>query len=294
MRSRCSRKTARLIIARNIGFCFGVRRAIDAAQNVLKDGKTVYSLGSIIHNPQAVKRLSEKGLKTVRDIGRLKNATLLIASHGAEPGIIKKAEKKRLKIINATCPRVITSQRLARSLDAKGSQLVIVGDKRHPEVRSLKGVSGNAVVIENSLDASRFDAGGKNIGVVVQSTQSKANFFSVLSELVKKDFGKIEILNTLCRDTLKRQEEAGRLAGRCGLMIVVGGKESANTKRLFEICKKISDTYHIETGRELKKSWFKGVKKIGLVSGTSTPDWVINEAADRVNELIKDSSLKKR
>jgi 4-hydroxy-3-methylbut-2-enyl diphosphate reductase len=287
MKSRGSKKKPRLIKAGKLGYCFGVRRAMDMAHKALDRHKSVCSLGSVIHNPQAVKELTDKGLEIEKRSGSIKSKTVLIPSHGAEPGLVKRLKKKKKNIINATCPRVINSQRLAKSLKDKGYSVIIIGDKRHPEVISLKGMAEGSVVVENKNEVRKKRLRGKNLGVIVQTTQSKRNFSSVISELLKKDFDTIEIINTLCNETSLRQEEAAKLSVMCDLIIVVGGYESANTRRLAEISKKNAKTFHIQTRKDLRPGWFKGVKKIGLLSGTSTPDRIIEAVSDGIREIIK-------
>ena len=256
------------------------------AKCALAKNDTVYSFGPIIHNPQAVNRLTERGLKVVKDVDRAKTGTLLVPSHGMTPSLLGRARKRNISIVDATCPKVINSQKLAKALSDKGFFVVIVGERNHPEVKSLKGFAKDSVVIENKADAVRFSTKNRNIGIIVQTTQSEVNFFTILSELVKKNFEKIEILNTLCRDTLRRQKEAGDLARNSDVVFVVGGKESANTKRLFEICKKFTKAYHVQTGVDIKKELLNGAKRICIVSGTSTPNWIISSVAKKIESFI--------
>ncbi len=273
-------------IAENAGFCYGVRRAIKIADEALSKNKTIFSLGPIIHNPQVVKDYENKGLKVVEDINEAKNA-VLIRSHGVSPQIYESIYKKNLECIDATCPFVKEAQDYAKKLYEEGYFVVIIGDKNHPEVQAhIAYANYQAQVINSIQEAASIDA--QKIGVISQTTQSVDNFVSIVSELVKKT-KEIRIFNTICDATEKRQESAKKLALMSDLMIVIGGKNSANTRKLYEICKALcKNTYHIETKHELKKEWFENVSNVGITAGASTPSWIIEDIIKTIEAIDHD------
>ncbi|MFA6143123.1 MAG: 4-hydroxy-3-methylbut-2-enyl diphosphate reductase [Candidatus Omnitrophota bacterium] len=269
-------------------FCFGVKRAIRIAEDTLKNGtKPVYSLDAIIHNKEVVKRLAKKGLKVLKgNLKDIKSGTVVICSHGVYPDRLK-GIRNRIAIANATCPFVKNAQKIAGELSSKGYKVVIIGDKGHPEVQSLKKFAGNkAVVISDIGEARKFRSGTGKLGVLAQTTQANKSFRAILSELFKKDFKEISVFNTICRDADMRQRATEELSKKSGTMIVVGGKDSANTRRLYDICRKAgASAYHIETAGELKKAWLKNRKSVGIVSGASTPRWIVNEVVQKLKDM---------
>jgi (E)-4-hydroxy-3-methyl-but-2-enyl pyrophosphate reductase len=280
-------------VADAVGFCFGVKRAINIAQQALEknDGKDVYSLGHIIHNRQVVEELAEKGLKSIEELGKIKKGVVVISSHGASPDIFEQIKSQGLEVIDATCPYVMSAQKVVKSLSEEGYTVVIFGDKKHPEVKSLVGFAKmKAIVIKDEQGLDESGEFLKKVGVVSQTTQSAENYLRIISRIIKKGFSEIRVFNTICNDTKKRQESAARLAKDVDVMLIIGGRMSANTKRLFEICSGICpDTYHIETARELKPEWFEKKGCIGIASGASTPDWIIEEVKDRIKNKISNT-----
>jgi len=270
------------------GFCYGVRRAIKLARHALNKGARVYSIGPIIHNPQVVDKLSAEGLKVMKDLAAVKGGKVMICSHGACPSILEAVGKKRFGMVDATCPNVLRSQKICSELKKDGYQVVIVGDKKHPEVRSLMGFSDDkAVVIGSEQEARRLKTNSK-LGVVAQTTQSTGNFDKIASTFAKADRGELRIFNTICNDTIKRQRATMELAKRVDIMVVVGGKNSANTKRLFEICKKYgTKAHHVETKDQIKTNWFKRKNRVGIASGASTLDWIIEDVVKAVKIVKK-------
>jgi len=265
-------------VAGHSGFCFGVKRAINIAEATLRkrDKKEViYSLGPIIHNPQVVKELSEKGIRVIKRINRLKKGTVIVSSHGVSMETLDKIKKKGLKTVDATCPFVKNAHNIVKALKKEGYNIVILGDRKHPEVKALLSLAGRG----NK---------GKKIGVVSQTTQNKDNYINGISDILKRDFQEVRIFNTICNDTAHRQTLTRRLLNECDVMIVVGGKNSANTRRLWQICKESGvDSYHIETGDELQKCYFKGKKCAGIVSGASTPDSMVKKVVKTICCYIK-------
>ena len=277
----------KIIRAENAGFCFGVKRAMKLASEAASDSaKPVYSLGPIIHNPQQVEFLSKKGVYVVSDLNELNPGdTLIIRSHGASPEILKEAAAKNLVIVDATCPFVVKAQQLAQQLASEGYQVVIVGEGEHPEVIGIMGFAGsNAWVIEKVSDVSALSVKSR-VGVIAQTTQSLDNFQEVVSALLERS-AELKIFNTICGATIRRQESSIKIAAAADLMLVIGGRNSANTARLAEICKEVCPrTHHIETYGEIDRSWFGDARRVGVTAGASTPDWIINEVINYIDNM---------
>ncbi|NLW38149.1 MAG: bifunctional 4-hydroxy-3-methylbut-2-enyl diphosphate reductase/30S ribosomal protein S1 [Peptococcaceae bacterium] len=273
-------------MASKAGFCFGVKRAIDLARATLdnKEGP-VYSLGPLIHNPQVVSYLAQMGLEKIHDLGEIEEGTLVIRSHGVGPALLETAREKGLDIVDATCPYVRRAQDLARQLAGENIQVVVVGDKAHPEVQGIIGwTSGKAMVVENPEEAAELTVAGP-IGVVAQTTQPQENFDKVV-DILRKTGAEVRVCNTICNATAERQKAALDLARQVDVMVVVGGKNSANTRKLASLCHASGTrTYHIEEAGQLDPAWFQGVKVAGLTAGASTPDWIIEEVMRRMSEF---------
>ncbi|PIU51515.1 4-hydroxy-3-methylbut-2-enyl diphosphate reductase [Candidatus Desantisbacteria bacterium CG07_land_8_20_14_0_80_39_15] len=274
----------RIKLAKNVGFCFGVKRAMGLTLKALREnpGKPIYTFGPLIHNPRAIKKLKDIGVRVIHSLQNIKTGILIIPSHGLAPSIIVQARKKKLFIIDATCPYVLRSQRLAELLAKQGYRVIIVGKSSHPEIRGIiGGIKRMGKVIGKTEDLKSLPK-FKKIGVITQTTESLSNFKSVIESILDKGF-ELKVYNTLCAHTLKRQEEARRIAKSVDLMLVIGGRNSANTSRLFEICRACVTTYQIESPDELSPDWLRGKKSIGLVSGTSTPLSAVKEVVRTCN-----------
>lgn len=275
-------------LAKRIGFCFGVKRAVAMAEKALEDNKEISSLGSLIHNEQVVSGLAKKGLKVVKGVGNIRGGAVVISSHGLSPKTSKEIAKRGIKIIDTTCPFVLNAQRIARHLSEEDYSVVIVGDSNHPEVKALVDfAAGKVIVVRDSREAGRLNLKGcEKIGVISQTTQSPANFLDVVKVVLEKRPKEIKIFNTICNDAEERQRLASLLSRQVDLMLVVGGRDSANTKRLFEVCRKIlKNTHLIETEKGLEKGWFKKGQVVGITSGASTPDWIIKKVVDRIKDM---------
>lgn len=273
-------------VASKAGFCYGVKRAIDMATDTVSNRPgPVFSLGPLIHNPQVVNRLGQLGVREIRDISEVHEGTLIIRSHGVEPSLMNAARDLGLDIIDATCPFVRRTQVVARNLVTKGYQVVIVGDKDHPEVQGILGwADGKAEIVENPQEADLVKARGK-IGLLAQTTQYVENFNAVV-ETLEKSGSDVRAFKTICSATSERQKAAQELACQVDVMIVVGGADSANTRKLASLCRACgTTTYHIEEAGELEPAWFQGVKAAGLTAGASTPDWIIEEVKKRMSEI---------
>lgn len=276
-----------IILAGNAGFCFGVKRAIKIAFDASEDYKEdVYTLGPIIHNPQVVERLETKGVKSIDSPSALSKGVMIIRCHGApSPKIIEEAEERGIKVLDATCPFVKKAHRHAIKLYKEGYQVVIVGDKKHPEVQGILGcIDGNASVVEGPEDIAGIPLRRK-IGIIAQTTQSYSNFSKIVVELLK-NAREVKVYNTICDATTLRQEEARELAEKVDLMLVVGGRNSANTTRLAQLCSEsCKKVYHIEVAEEIEEWWFDGVEQVGVTAGASTPMWIIEDTIKRLQEI---------
>lgn len=276
----------KLYIAKSAGFCFGVKRAVDiAVKATQKYKKDLYTLGPIIHNPQTVDFLKGLGIKVKGRIEDIKTGTVIFRSHGVSLEELIKAKKKRLRLIDATCPIVKRAQLFAKYLNKHGYFLLIVGDSKHPEVRAIKSyLNDNVKVIEN-IKRLRNLGPWKKLGIVAQTTQSMSLFKEVINKCLEKA-EEIRIFNTICHATSLRQKEAIKIAKKTDCMIVIGGYNSGNTQRLVAICREIQPkTYHIESANDLDERWLKGCNKIGITAGASTPSWVINEVATEIRKM---------
>ncbi len=272
-------------LADRIGFCFGVKRAITIANSALKANRKVYSLGSIIHNSQVVEKLAEKGLATIKDLNKAKMpCAILISSHGAPPSVFEKIRNMGCAVIDTTCPFVLHAQKLASKMAGEGYALIIVGEKTHPEVKALVGFAGGrARVIKDKREAGKeVFREGEKAAVISQTTQTMANYLDVVGVLLNKGPREIRVFNTICNDTGKRIRTASLLSGTVDTMIIVGGRHSANTRRLFEVCRSLNDSYLVETDKDVMPRWFRGKRTVGIASGASTPDWVIEKVVKKI------------
>jgi 4-hydroxy-3-methylbut-2-enyl diphosphate reductase len=280
-----------VIIAKHAGVCFGVKRAIDMAfRAARRHGDHVYTIGPLIHNLQVVERLREDGVAVKGGIDDIATGTVIFRSHGVPLHVVQRAREKGLRIVDATCPFVKRAHRFARMLSRKGYLVIVVGDQSHPEVKSLKSyVDGEATVVSAPGELADW-SGGKRVGIVAQTTQSLENFREIVAACVEKA-GEIRAYNTICDATALRQKEAMDLAQEVDCMIVVGGHNSANTRRLAEICQRIlGNTHQVERVEELMPTWFRGTAKVGIVGGASTPSWVIQEIVHGIHRATSQGS----
>ena len=274
----------KIIKAKNMGFCFGVNRAVKMTEKLLAREEKAYILGPLIHNPQEVKRLSDKGAAVINDLSSAKEGTIVIRSHGIAPDERKLALDMGFSIVDATCPYVKKVQDIAQKLYEEKYDIIILGDVEHPEVKAILGYAPGARVISNvkQLDRMRF---GSSVGLISQTTQKNSLLSEVASYLILRA-GEVRVFNTICNATEDRQIAACELAENVDMIIVIGGKNSANTGKLVSICEdRDVKTYHIETGDELDENWFYGISSVGITAGASTPDWLIDEVMCRIKDL---------
>lgn len=281
-----------IIRASVIGFCFGVRRAVELAQKALNENNenTVYSLGPLIHNENALMSLEKKGLKTVeeKDISIIPDyATVIIRAHGVSPKVTDVLEQKKCKIIDATCPRVKASQKTVERYSNQNDYVILTGDKNHGEVIGIAGFAGkNFCQIQNFEEAKEFelsDSENKNIILLSQTTYSPTEFEKI-EQLFKNKFKNLAVMNTICPATNERQNALLELCKKVEGVLVIGGKNSANTKRLFQTAQANSTiAAHIQTSEDIPPVFYT-LKKIGITAGASTPDEIIEQVEQ---ELIK-------
>lgn len=259
-------------IARFAGVCYGVERALQLAQEAVLRGLPVYTLGPLIHNPQAVSELQEAGVVAVASLDEVEDGILIIRSHGVDPSVIKAAQAKGLQVIDATCPHVSKVHEAARRLKSEGYAVIIVGEADHPEVAGIMAhADGDALVVERACELPEH-LPSRKIGVVVQTTQSASRLCEVVDAIVPR-VREVRVINTICSATAKRQRSAEELAAKVDVMIVVGGHNSGNTTRLMEISAAVNpNTFHIETADEIDKKWFASASTVGVTAGASTPD----------------------
>ena len=287
-----------ILIARSAGFCFGVKRAISIANETAEgaggafsaDGP-IYSLGPLIHNPQAVKELEGRGVHVVESVDQIPCGQVVVRSHGITRPDHEALVAKGVRIIDATCPFVNKAQEHARSLSREGYAVVVVGDANHPEVKSIVSFIEPGVPILTSLEDIRAGGGIRKAGVVAQTTQSFDNLMEFVSAALRK-FPEVRVYNTICHATILRQRESTAVAGKADVMIVLGGYNSANTRRLAEICREINPrTHHIETADELSGGLVAGAGCLGVTAGASTPQWIIDGLVAKIREMWKDEAV---
>jgi 4-hydroxy-3-methylbut-2-enyl diphosphate reductase len=272
----------KVIVAQKCGFCPGVKNAIRMAEKILADGKDVYSLGPIIHNKDAVERLAEAGLRTIDNVEEIRSGTVLIRSHGAAPEQIAKIKEKGLNIVDATCVLVKRVQRIAKELSVAGYTVVVIGDKNHPEIQAVVGCASDVVVVADESDLHKLPKNSK-LGIVCQTTQSPEHFAAMIGAIAGKDFSELKVINTLCKEAIERQESAVQLCKKVDIMFVLGGLESANTRKLADLCKKHNrQTFHLQNWNELDKNILLGKNIAGVTAGASTPEWIIAEFVENL------------
>lgn len=273
-------------VARHAGVCFGVKRALEEASKVLaeQDG-SIHTLGELIHNPRVVQDLEQQGAHVAHSVDEVKDGTLIIRAHGVAPQVKQAAEDAGLHVVDATCPFVKRVQDHARSLYGDGYQVVIVGEAGHPEVEGILGCTdGKACIVNSAQQVELLDISSR-VGVVVQTTQTSKNLREVVDALLLRA-REVRVFDTICSATNERQEAARALAATCDLMLVIGGRNSGNTRRLFQICHDVCPcTYHIEDAREIDPEWVACVSNIGITAGASTPQGQIDDVLSTLKQI---------
>ena len=275
-------------VARYAGVCYGVERALGMAEKAADEArKPVNTLGPLIHNPLVVNDLESIGVSTASSVSEVEEGTLIIRAHGVVPSVVEDARTRGLDVLDATCPYVKKVHNAAERLVREGYQLIVVGESGHPEVEGIMGHAGDdahVVSVPGDLDAIDLS---RKVGVVVQTTQTPGALADVVAELSKRTMD-LRVINTICSATQERQDSAAELARRVDAMIVVGGKNSGNTRRLAEICTAACPkTHHIEDASEIEAAWLDGVSHIGVTAGASTPASHIERALVRMRSLLE-------
>ena len=277
-----------ILLAKDMGFCWGVRRAIDIMEKAADEKGEIISLGPIVHNPQVVRELEGRGVRTAGDLSDGDSLPVAITAHGVGPEVLEDARSRGNEVIDTTCPIVTRSQRWAKKMAEAGFTLVIFGDPNHREVKGVLAWAGaNAIAIQDG-DPLPAELPSR-LAVISQTTQSPERFAGFVSQLMQEHVGRISelrVINTLCDVTSSQQAAARELAQEVDLVLVVGGRSSANTRHLLDVCKEEgSVAYHVEGPDELKAEWLKGCKSVGVTAGASTPDSAVEAVVRQVQRL---------
>lgn len=273
-------------VARQAGACYGVERALRMVGESLDGARPVYTLGPLIHNPRVVSELEERGALVSRDVeGLPEGSAVVIRSHGVVPQVIERARERGLEVVDATCPHVKKAHDAAEELAAQGYRVVIVGEAGHPEVEGILAHAGEgAVVVADAAELEGLSLGPR-VGVVVQTTQTTRLLSEVTAALAPR-VRDLRVLNTVCAATTRRQACAEELAREADAMVVVGGRNSGNTTRLAEVCRRAcADTHHVEGAEEIRDEWFSGARLVGVTAGASTPADQIEAVCARLMAL---------
>ena len=277
--------------ARELGLCYGVRRAIDMLREAVATHGPLETLGPVAHNRVLVHELTAIGVKSVDSLDLIRGPVVVISAHGVAPSVTRELEERGLTIVDTTCPTVARAQRVAEALANEGFTIVIFGDADHTEVKGLLGWAGERSMA--SLDVAGLPLEGPaevflRVAAISQTTQRLAEFTSFVQELCGRllpEAAELRVINTLCGATQRRQESAAELAHRVDLMFVIGGHHSANTRRLADTCSALVETYHIETADEIEEARVKGKRHVGITAGASTPDSSIELVEQRLRGL---------
>lgn len=277
----------KVVLAKKAGACYGVQRALDMAEEAVSTHASVRSLGPLIHNPRVVETLEAKGLSVVNDLEGVETEAVLIRSHGVVPAVKRDVLSRGFELIDATCPHVARAQKAAAELASDGRYVIVVGEAGHPEVEGLVAYAteaGGKVAVVSSASDIPADV-CEPVGIVVQTTQKIELVSEVVDALKSMGFDPL-VKKTICSATTQRQTAAAEVAGQCDAMVVIGGRNSANTTHLANICESYCrKTYHIETPEELQRDWFEGCETVGVTAGASTPEAHIHEVIQKLESF---------
>jgi 4-hydroxy-3-methylbut-2-enyl diphosphate reductase len=279
-------------LARKMGFCRGVQRAIRMAEGALAAGKApVCSLGEIIHNPRVVGELSAKGLKVIQDPDEA-TGTVLIRSHGEPPEVHERLARRGVEVLDATCVLVRRAQQVVAGLAREGYRVVVIGEAQHPEVRAIRGYAPDVVCLDSPEELDRLPAplgpgeespARVRLGIVCQTTRSVEYFGQMVGRIVARGYSEVKVVNTVCGEVRARQDAAVELAGQVEVIFVLGGRQSANTRELARLCRAGgAPTHHLEDWRDFRKEMVGGRKVAGVTAGASTPRGVVEEFVERL------------
>ena len=278
-----------IIVAKSAGFCFGVKRAVEKVYEQVENnkGQAIYTFGPIIHNEEVVKDLEQKGvtvIETEEELKQLKEGIVIIRSHGVAKHIYEVLEENNITIVDATCPFVRKIHTIVEKESEDGREIIIIGNKKHPEVQGIIGWSKTPAIVIETLEAVEVlpVSHEKKVCIVSQTTFNYKKFQVLVENIEKKGYD-INVVNTICNATQERQVEAKEIASQVDAMLVIGGKHSSNTQKLFEICKnECKNTYYLQTLKDLNPDWVKDKKTVGITAGASTPNNIIEEVQTNV------------
>lgn len=275
--------------AKKTGFCFGVKRAVNMLEKVAREQGGVETLGAVVHNQQVLDELAKIGVKIVDNVDDIEGDIVVTSSHGVSPDLENLIKAKNIKVINTTCPSVRRAQVAARRLADEGFFVIIYGNAEHPEVKGILGwAKGKGLATLDEKPVAVLDPKPRRIGILSQTTQVPAHFAEFTKKIIDLALTKdseVRIIDTICHDIPDRQAAALELAHRADLMVVVGGRSSANTNRLAELCDEVTETHLIETADEIQPAWLKGKNLIGVTAGTSTAEESVEEVMKRLEEM---------
>jgi len=277
-----------IIVAKNSGLCYGVKRALNLAKETRheRNGK-VLTLGDLIHNPRVIVDLKKQGIHSIENLNELKKGTIIIRSHGISPEVYESLEEKKMEIVDATCPIVKRIQKLVEILAENKEEIIIVGNKDHPEIKGLIGFSQErGIIVENETQVKHLPHKKKRV-VLAQSTQDLYIFGKIVTALIEKT-EELSVYNTICHSTQTRQKSTSELASQVDTLFIVGGKNSSNTQKLYQISRRIlPETYFVENAEQITPEMLKRAKKIGISGGASTPHEAIQEAVEKIKNSYR-------
>ena len=280
-----------ILLARDLGFCFGVRRAVEMMEEASERLGGMTSLGSTVHNRQVVERLKEQRIDVIASLEEVDERPVAITAHGVSEAVMLELEQRDIPVVDTTCPIVTRSQQWAKRLVEEGFAVIVFGDPNHKEVRGVLGwAEGKAFAVPNIAALDDLPDGlPSRIGVLSQTTETEAHFAEFVRALLERRMDRISelrVINTLCNATTSQQAAAQELAHKVDLMVVIGGRESANTRHLAEVAREEGvETHHVESADELRKEWLDGHESVGVTAGASTPDDAIDAVVARLREL---------
>jgi 4-hydroxy-3-methylbut-2-enyl diphosphate reductase len=275
--------------AARTGFCFGVRRAINTLEKIARERGGVETLGAVVHNQQVLQKLAKIGVKVVNEVDAIKGDTVVTSSHGVSPDLEDKIRARHINVISTTCPFVQRAQVAARRLAEAGFFVIVYGDVNHPEVKGILGwAQGKGMATTDEKAIRSLKPLPRRLGILSQTTQVPAQFAAFTKKIIDLALNKdseIRIIDTICHDIRERQSAALELAKRADMMLVVGGRSSANTNRLAELCADVTETHLIETAAEIKSAWLKGKKLVGVTAGASTDEQTVKDVMKKLQVI---------
>ena len=281
-----------ILTSPHAGYCFGVKRAMRIIEEGLASfGTPIYTLGDVIHNPAEVERLERGGVRPVASLDEIEaGKTLVLRAHGVHPDLIREAESRGIRILDATCPFVRSSQSFVKRFSEEALPVIIIGDREHPEVQGIAGHAGALAIIVQDVAEAASLAPLERAGVVIQTTFARGEAERIIEVLAAR-VRDLRVQDTICHATEARREATLELARRVDLMLVVGGRNSSNTKRLYQLCVDTGvPVRFVESAEEIDPAWFASIRRIGLTTGTSTPDWLIQAVLRSLEEISSGGS----